>query len=162
MTVHTTVKRNTCSGNPKSFTRRNTHWSQHFHYGVRLLGRDSLIHNSIGHHGLHVAVLWEVLFVMTISWQGQVNVTKVLLMYSFCLVPSIKHVPNFYPFPMPTEISIYSFQPDWLHQAVLKEYLQLFFVPILLKSLFYRNEGLKEPGSFGVDFSKISCSRWEK
>jgi len=28
MTVQTAVKRSTCSGNPKSFTCKNTHWIQ--------------------------------------------------------------------------------------------------------------------------------------
>lgn len=97
----------------------------------------------------------EVLFLMMIPWQGQVHITKVLLTYSFCLVSSIKHIPNFSSF-LCQQISTYSSQPDWLHQAALKEYLQLIFVPVLLKS-FYRSEGLKEPRSFNVDFSKISC-----
>lgn len=105
-----------------------TEIKQHFHYNVRLLGRDMqsrLTHSGSNHHALCVTVYEKLLFLTTISWLSQVNITEVFLMCSFCLVSSIKHITNFFILPMPKEISTYSSQPDWLHQADLKEYLQL-------------------------------------
>lgn len=164
MTVQTAFKSSTCSGNPKSFTCKNTRWRQkNFSLQCKTVRKRHTVQlNSWQHRPAWItcsSFVREVLFLMTISWQGQVNITKVLMMYSFCLVSSIKHIPNFSLLPMPTEISTYSSQPDWLHQAALKEHLQLIFVPVLLKSLFYRNECLKEHRSSCVDFSKISCPK---
>lgn len=154
----------TYSGNPELHMKSNIHWNQTtfslqcrtVRYKVR---QSSLIHSIIAQHGLHVAVLWELLFLMTASWQGQVNITKVFLTYS-----SVQcHL-----------LSTYSFSPSFLCQlrfllilsrVITSSCFKRVFTtnfPIFLKWLFYRNEGLKESRCFGIGLSKISCLKIRK
>lgn len=77
-------------------------------------------------------------------------------MYSFCSVLSIKHTANLHPSYAKWDFYLL-FPTRLIASSCFKTVFTINSVQILLKTLLYRDEGLKEPESSRVDFGKISC-----